>query len=40
VAADGIRAERWDPVPGSHCRNCAVRRVCPAWPEGREAYLG
>jgi superfamily I DNA/RNA helicase len=39
-AADGIRAERWDPLPGAHCRNCAVRQVCPAWPEGREAYLG
>jgi RecB family exonuclease len=40
LAADGIRAERWDPLPGTHCRSCAVRRVCPAWPEGREAYLG
>ncbi|MFH1329810.1 MAG: ATP-dependent DNA helicase [Actinomycetota bacterium] len=40
LAAEGIRAERWDPLPGSHCRNCAVRLVCPAWPEGREAYLG
>ena len=40
LAADGIRAERWDPLPGAHCRSCAVRRVCPAWPEGREAYLG
>jgi RecB family exonuclease len=38
-AADGIRAERWGPTPGDHCRNCAVRRVCPEWPEGREAYL-
>ncbi len=38
-AAAGIRAERWDPTPGDHCRNCAVRRVCPEWPEGREAYL-
>lgn len=38
-AAAGILAERWDPTPGDHCRNCAVRRVCPEWPEGREAYL-
>ena len=38
--AAGITAERWDPQPGSHCRTCTVRRVCPAWPEGREAFLG
>ncbi len=40
LSADGIRAERWAPTPGGHCRNCLVRQVCPAWPEGREAYLG
>ena len=40
LAADGIRAEQWAPTPGGHCRNCLVRQVCPAWPEGREAYLG
>ncbi len=40
LAAAGIRAERWAPTPGGHCRNCIVRQVCPAWPEGREAYLG
>ncbi len=39
-AAAGIRDERWVPAPGDHCRTCAVRRVCPEWPEGREAYLG
>jgi superfamily I DNA/RNA helicase/RecB family exonuclease len=38
-AACGIRAEDWPPLPGSHCRTCGVRRVCPEWPEGREAYL-
>jgi superfamily I DNA/RNA helicase/RecB family exonuclease len=40
AAADGIRREQWTPTPGDHCRNCAVRRVCPEWPEGREAFLG
>ncbi|MBN2113519.1 MAG: ATP-dependent helicase [Acidimicrobiia bacterium] len=40
TAATGIQAERWDPLPGAHCRKCRVRQVCPAWPEGREAYLG
>jgi len=39
-AANGIRQEDWSPVPGDHCRHCQVRRVCPEWPEGREAYLG
>ncbi len=37
-AASGIQAEDWTPNPGSHCRTCGVRRVCPEWPEGREAY--
>jgi RecB family exonuclease len=37
-AEEGIRAEDWDPTPGSHCERCPVRLVCPAWPEGREAY--
>lgn len=38
AAAEGIRAERWTPLPGSHCERCPVRLVCPEWPEGREAY--
>jgi superfamily I DNA/RNA helicase len=37
-AAVGIRAEDWEYRAGPHCRNCRVRVVCPAWPEGREAY--
>ena len=40
AAAEGIRAEDWTPRPGAHCRTCEVRRVCPARPEGREAYRG
>jgi RecB family exonuclease len=36
---DGIAAEQWPATPGTHCKNCTVRLVCPAWPEGREAYL-
>jgi RecB family exonuclease len=40
AAAEGIRAEDWTPQPGDHCRTCVVRRVCPARPEGREAYRG
>ncbi len=37
-AGKGIRAERWAASPGPHCQSCKVRLVCPAWPEGREAY--
>ncbi|HEX7098555.1 MAG TPA: ATP-dependent DNA helicase [Acidimicrobiia bacterium] len=34
----GIRAENWEPRIGAHCERCPFRQVCPAWPEGREAY--
>ena len=33
-----IHEEDWKPRPGSACRNCDVRLVCPAWAEGQEAY--
>lgn len=35
----GILAEEWPATPGVHCKNCSVRLLCPAWPEGREAYV-
>jgi superfamily I DNA/RNA helicase/CRISPR/Cas system-associated exonuclease Cas4 (RecB family) len=35
----GILAERWPATPGVHCKNCSVMSLCPAWPEGREAYV-
>ncbi|MFQ5947563.1 MAG: ATP-dependent helicase, partial [Acidimicrobiia bacterium] len=38
TASVGIESEDWRPIPGDHCDWCAVRLVCPAWPEGREAY--
>ena len=34
-----IRSEDWEPESGEHCKNCAFIRSCPAWPEGRGAYL-
>ncbi len=37
-AAAGITGEQWPPRPGPDCERCRVRLVCPAWPEGREAY--
>jgi RecB family exonuclease len=37
--AVSVRSEAWEPTPGSHCRRCQFRLSCPAWPEGRGAYL-
>jgi len=34
-----IADERWEPVVSDQCDRCAVRLVCPEWPEGREAYV-
>jgi superfamily I DNA/RNA helicase/RecB family exonuclease len=36
--AAGIRAEDWRARPGPDCDRCRVRNVCPAQPEGREAF--
>ena len=33
-----IAREDWTPKPGNACRRCEVKPVCPAWPEGQEAY--
>jgi len=35
----GITAEAWPATPGTHCKNCSVRLICPAWPEGREGFV-
>ena len=34
-----IRAEDWAPKVGEHCQRCDYRLSCPAWPEGRGAFL-
>ena len=34
-----IRAENWEPNVGRQCKRCAFRLSCPAWPEGRGAFL-
>ena len=34
-----IRSENWEPSVGKHCERCAFRLSCPAWPEGRGAYV-
>jgi superfamily I DNA/RNA helicase/RecB family exonuclease len=35
----GITAEEWPATPGVQCGYCSVRLICPAWPEGREAFV-
>jgi superfamily I DNA/RNA helicase/CRISPR/Cas system-associated exonuclease Cas4 (RecB family) len=34
-----IGDERWEPRVSNRCTNCAFRRSCPAWPEGKGAFL-
>jgi superfamily I DNA/RNA helicase len=34
----GICDEDWMPTPGIHCDRCDVRILCPAMPEGKEAF--
>ncbi|HUO45497.1 MAG TPA: ATP-dependent DNA helicase [Acidimicrobiia bacterium] len=36
---DSIASEDWTPTPGPACARCALRLVCPAWPEGREGFV-
>jgi CRISPR/Cas system-associated exonuclease Cas4 (RecB family) len=36
--AAGITTENWTPTPGSECDRCGLRLVCPAMPEGKEAF--
>ena len=33
-----IAGDDWEPRPGAACKRCEVKLVCPAWPEGQEAY--
>jgi superfamily I DNA/RNA helicase len=36
--ATGIGNEDWTPTPGIPCDRCNVRVLCPAMPEGKEAF--
>ncbi|HET9259830.1 MAG TPA: ATP-dependent DNA helicase [Acidimicrobiia bacterium] len=38
IATD-IKAEKWEPRVSGDCKNCTFRRSCPAWPEGKGAFL-
>ncbi|HEX6222548.1 MAG TPA: PD-(D/E)XK nuclease family protein, partial [Acidimicrobiia bacterium] len=34
-----ISAEKWEPRVSEECKRCDFRRSCPAWPEGKGAFL-
>jgi superfamily I DNA/RNA helicase/RecB family exonuclease len=34
-----VGEEIWEPRVSSSCKRCEFRRSCPAWPEGRGAFL-
>jgi superfamily I DNA/RNA helicase/RecB family exonuclease len=34
-----IAAENWQPRVSGQCDRCAYKKSCPAWPEGRGAFL-
>jgi superfamily I DNA/RNA helicase/RecB family exonuclease len=34
-----IRAEDWEPRVSKQCGRCSFKSSCPAWPEGKGAYL-
>lgn len=34
-----IATEDWEPRVSESCKRCDFRRSCPAWPEGKGAYL-
>jgi RecB family exonuclease len=37
--ASAILDERWEPRVSDRCKRCEFRRSCPAWAEGKGAYL-
>jgi hypothetical protein len=37
--AGAIRSEDWTPRISNDCKRCIFRRSCPAWAEGRGAFL-
>lgn len=38
AVANGIGSENWAPTTGTACDRCHLRVLCPAVPEGREAF--
>jgi superfamily I DNA/RNA helicase len=38
AVAIGISSEDWTPTPGTPCERCSLRILCPAMPEGKDAF--
>ncbi|MEX1037991.1 MAG: ATP-dependent DNA helicase [Acidimicrobiia bacterium] len=38
ITAD-VASENWEPRVSRDCERCGIKSSCPAWPEGRGAYL-
>lgn len=38
ITAD-VASENWEPRVSNECNRCGIKRSCPAWPEGKGAYL-
>lgn len=34
-----VASENWEPRVSAECNRCGIKKSCPAWPEGRGAYL-
>ena len=39
IVSEGSDPRPWPAKPSQACGRCSVRSVCPAWPEGREAFI-
>lgn len=38
IVSETAESQPWPPRPSQDCGRCSVRSLCPAWPEGREAF--
>ena len=38
IVYESAEPEPWPPQPSQECGRCSVRSLCPAWPEGKEAF--
>ncbi len=39
IVSEGADPLPWPAKPSGECKRCKVRTLCPAWPEGKEAFL-
>ncbi len=39
IVSESADPRPWPAQPSSECKKCKVRTLCPAWPEGKEAFL-